>query len=397
MPTQADWIEQQQGREDTSETICQLGQKSTLASTPKIDALLAAHAPVAIAVSGGKDSQTCALATSHHLDRIGHRGPRILIHSDLGAVEWKDSIRICRELAAHLGVELVTLHRAAGDLMDRWEVRWDSSLRRYANLDTLLLVPPWSTPGMRFCTSEFKTHLIESELRRRFKGQAVVNVTGVRRQESTARAHGSIASVDKAGKIWVWRPISNWTVEEVFAYIAQCGLAVHPAYTDYGLDRVSCVFCIFSSLKALTAAAARPETLELYRRMVALEILSTFSFQACRWLGDIAPHLLSAEARQGLVLAKEKATLRIALERSLIREIYYTKPWPERLLTDAEGAQLAEVRQQVTTLVGIESPYLDVHTIRERYTELIAKRDAKNAARRRRRESLAPACVAIAA
>lgn len=397
MATQADWIEQQRHPEDASERICRLGQTSVLASTPKIDELLAAHAPVAMAVSGGKDSQTCALATSDYLDQIGHRGPRILIHSDLGVVEWQGSIRICRELAVHLGVELITLHRAAGDLMDRWEVRWDSSLRRYANLETLWLVPPWSTPGMRFCTSEFKTQLIESELRRRYKGQVVVNVTGVRRQESTARAHGSIASGDKAGKVWVWRPISNWTVEEVFTYIAQSGLALHPAYTDYGLDRVSCIFCIFSSLKALTAAAARPETLELYRRMVALEIVSTFSFQSCRWLGDIAPHLLSAEARQGLIFAKEKAALRLAQERSLIREIYYTKPWPKRMLTEAEAAHLAEVRGQVATLVGIESRYLDVHNIRQRYTQLIAQREAKAAARARRRKSRAPSCTAVAA
>ena len=55
--------------------------------TDDVDALLAAGAPVAIGVSGGKDSCAAALATIEHLDTIGHTGPRVLIHSDLGRVE----------------------------------------------------------------------------------------------------------------------------------------------------------------------------------------------------------------------------------------------------------------------------------------------------------------------
>jgi hypothetical protein len=60
--------------------------------TDEIAALLAAGAPVAIGVSGGKDSCAAALATVEHLDAIGHQGPRVLIHSDLGRVEWRDSL-----------------------------------------------------------------------------------------------------------------------------------------------------------------------------------------------------------------------------------------------------------------------------------------------------------------
>ncbi len=42
---------------------------------------------MAVGVSGGKDSQAAAMATFAHLDDIGHVGPRILIHADLGFVE----------------------------------------------------------------------------------------------------------------------------------------------------------------------------------------------------------------------------------------------------------------------------------------------------------------------
>ncbi len=181
-----------------------------LAVTPEIAELLAADAPVAIGVSGGKDSQAAALATCAHLDAIGHTGPRVLIHSDLGSVEWNESLPVCKRLAAHLGLELIVVRRAAGGLMERWESRWQSSARRYAELSTVTLVLPWSTPSLRFCTSELKTHVIAAELRRRFRGRTFINVTGVRREESAARAKGSVASCDADGRAWSWRPLSDW-------------------------------------------------------------------------------------------------------------------------------------------------------------------------------------------
>lgn len=59
-------------------------QRPSVATTPEIDRLLNDGAPVAIGVSGGKDSSAVAFATVAHLDRIGHSGPRVLIHSDPG-------------------------------------------------------------------------------------------------------------------------------------------------------------------------------------------------------------------------------------------------------------------------------------------------------------------------
>jgi len=91
-----------------------------------------------------------------------------LIHSHLGSSEWNDSLPVCQRLASHLHTDLIVVTRRAGDLMARWEARWRSSVQRYADLETVTLVLPLSTPAMRFCTSELKTHLIEAELRRRF-------------------------------------------------------------------------------------------------------------------------------------------------------------------------------------------------------------------------------------
>jgi 3'-phosphoadenosine 5'-phosphosulfate sulfotransferase (PAPS reductase)/FAD synthetase len=351
----------------------------TVASTPEIDQLIAAHAPVAIGVSGGKDSQAAALATFEHLDRAGHAGPRLLIHSDLGVVEWNASLPACKTLADHLQTELVVVSRKAGDLMDRWEGRWQSSLRRYIELETVTVVPPWSTPSLRFCTSELKTHIITAELRRRFKGQAYINVTGVRRDESRARSKGSIASPDANGRAWNWRPISDWTASDVFSRVTQSGLALHEAYTEFGMSRVSCRICIMSSEADIAAATAVPETQPLYCRMVDLEIASTFAFQNNRWLGDVRPDLLSQARDEALVNAKERAIARSAIESKITSGMRYAAGWPTRMLTDAEAELLATTRIRVGALLGILPRYLTVDQIHERYAELIAARHAKDA------------------
>jgi hypothetical protein len=133
------------------------GGPNQVALTPEVQAMLDRDAVVAIGVSGGKDSDACAIAVSRHLDRIGHKGPRLLVHSDLGRIEWKDSLPNCERLAERLGWELLVVRRQAGDMLARWEGRWQNNVSRYEDLSCVKLILPWSTPSMRFCTSELKT------------------------------------------------------------------------------------------------------------------------------------------------------------------------------------------------------------------------------------------------
>lgn len=356
------------------------GRIMPVAITPEIRALILAGSPVAIGVSGGKDSQAAALATFEHLDSLGHTGPRLLIHADLGSVEWKHSLPVCQRLASFLGVELVVVRRKQGGLMEQWESRWRSNVARYEELSTVTLVPCWSTPRMRFCTSGQKTSQISSELKRRFKGLPIISVTGVRRDESRQRARAVIADQDRSTGIWTWRPIIDWSVADVFAAIDARGIAPHPAYRKFGLTRVSCRFCIMSSLPDLVAATGQAETHELYREMVGLECRSTFAFQGSRWLGDIAPHLLGEQLRDALAAAKERARRRVEAERRITNPMLYVKGWPIRMLSDAEADILAGVRTEVSTMLGLRSRFLDRASIHARYAELLdlrADRDAK--------------------
>lgn len=121
--------------------------------TPEIFTLIDAGSPVAVGVSGGVDSQAVAFATYEHLDKVGHVGPRILVHSDLGKIEWRQSLPVCESIACALNLELVVVRRPAGGLVERWQVRWRNNLNRYLSLFCVKAILPFSTAAWRFCTS----------------------------------------------------------------------------------------------------------------------------------------------------------------------------------------------------------------------------------------------------
>jgi 3'-phosphoadenosine 5'-phosphosulfate sulfotransferase (PAPS reductase)/FAD synthetase len=347
--------------------------------TPEVVALLRTNAVVAIGVSGGKDSVACALAVARHLDAIGHSGPRVLVHSDLGRVEWKDSGPACERLAAHLGWELLTLQRQAGDMLARWEKRWSNNIERYRDLSCVRLILPWSTPSMRFCTSELKGILINSALNKRFPTHNIVSVTGVRRQESSARSKMAVAAplapLSTKGRTGVtWNAIIEWTVDEVFTEIAAAGLALHEAYTVYGASRVSCAYCIMSSLDDLRAAASCADNHDVYREMVRLEAESTFAFQGQRWLADVAPHLLPSELAADVARAKAAAIERQAIEAEIPAHLLFSSGWPTLRPTADEAELLASVRRRVAQTVGIDVGYVSGVDVLRRYDELLAQR-----------------------
>jgi 3'-phosphoadenosine 5'-phosphosulfate sulfotransferase (PAPS reductase)/FAD synthetase len=350
-----------------------------IAVAPDVTEALRHGAVVAIGVSGGKDSAATAFATVDYLNEIGHQGPRLLIHSDLGRVEWHQSISVCEQLAAHLDLELMVVRRRSGDLLDRWHLRWENNVRRYAELSCVKLIMPWSTASMRFCTSELKIAVISRALVERFPNQMILSASGIRRQESANRARAPVSkaqpklrSVSRRTSGLDWHPILDWTTQQVFEYLEQKGFPLHEAYRVYGSSRVSCCFCILGSANDLAAAARCEANHDVYRALVRLESASTFTFQPSRWLGDVAPRLLDAEERSALSFAKERARWREAAESRIPAHLLYTDGWPRCLPTRSEALLLCDVRRSVAGAVGIEVDYTDPERLIQRYQDLLA-------------------------
>jgi 3'-phosphoadenosine 5'-phosphosulfate sulfotransferase (PAPS reductase)/FAD synthetase len=359
--------------------------------TERVQELLVQSIPIAFSLSGGVDGIGAALALSKHLNAIGHQGPRIAIHSDLGVVEHRESMPMCQKAADHLGIPLVVVRRQKGDLLDRWKQRWQDNLQRYAELRCVKLILPWSTAAMRFCTTELKTAISSRDLVERFPGQTILSVLGIRAEESTTRAsmpllvpQPKLVSKTFGTTGYNYYPIHSWTKQQVFDYHQRCQFPTHEAYWKWGMHRVSCVFCILASLADLIAATAIPEHHELYREMVWLEIISAFSFQSRRWLGDLAPHLLTEEMREGLEEAKRKAVLREAIESTIPKHLLFTREWPTAIPTLKEAKLLADVRLQVASIMGLQAHYTEPVAVRERYRELFEEKTRRDEERSKR-------------
>lgn len=360
--------------------------------------LLAAGSPVAIGVSGGKDSCAAALATVEHLDAIGHTGPRVLVHADLGDkdpsldVEWSDSLPACERLAAATGLELMIVRRTAGGMMKRWQKRWSNNVARYADLRCVRVILPWSTPSMRFCTSELKSAPIASALVRRFPGQRIISACGIRREEGNGRKKSPRTNASTSAKNkrltnkraktsgLDWNPIAAWTAGDVFAYCASRGFQMHEGYA-LGMTRISCVFCIMQGQDDQRIAASILAHVPLFRTVVRLEIDSTFGFQGSHWLADVAPQHLDADMLAELAASKARAARRVAIEKRIPKHLLYTKGWPRVMPTDAEAEGLASVRREIAALYGMTVRYTDADAVRARYAELMAINAAKEAAK----------------
>jgi 3'-phosphoadenosine 5'-phosphosulfate sulfotransferase (PAPS reductase)/FAD synthetase len=271
--------------------------------------------------------------------------------------------------------------------MDRWLQRWSNNVARYADLECVKLILPWSTPATRFCTSEMKGAQLAREMRRRYPTGDVVSVVGIRREESSARAKMPVWRADprttrRTGVGHTWHPVLHWSRPEVLDYIRHRGDTVHEAYILYLSSRVSCAFCIMSSLGDLVASASCADNQAIYREMVELEIVSTFSFQGQRWLGDVAPDLLDTSTRQRLKEAKERAAAREGAESMLPPELLFVSGWPTFVPSLNQAGLIAEVRRRVAQAVGLSVSHTDAVSVQERYAQLIDAANRKAADRR---------------
>lgn len=229
-----------------------------------------------------------------------------------------------------------------------------------------------------------KTAIICRALVSRFPGETIISASGIRREESPRRAKAPVSApqkrltnIRKRTTGYDWHPIIDATLEDVLNSHAAHRFPLHEAYTTYGSSRVSCSFCILASKSDLAASASCPDNADIYREMVALEARSTFSFQDSGWLGDVAPHLLGEDLRAKLEEAKRKAALREEAEARIPKHLLYVKGYPVFVPTWEEARVIAEVRGEVSALVGLNVSYTDPARVIDRIQELMWLNDKK--------------------
>jgi 3'-phosphoadenosine 5'-phosphosulfate sulfotransferase (PAPS reductase)/FAD synthetase len=212
---------------------------------------LASYDVILVNSSAGKDSQAMLDHLVALADAAGVRYRLVVVHCDLGRVEWQGTRELAEEQARHYGLRFEVVSRPQGDLLDHVGQRGK-----------------WPASTTRYCTSDHKRGQVRRVMTalvadwRRVTGERrpcrILNCMGLRAEESPARAKKVAFEPDaKASngkrEVHTWLPIFTWTVGQVWDRIRASGVRHHRAY-DLGMKRLSCCFCIFAPKAALLVA-----------------------------------------------------------------------------------------------------------------------------------------------
>lgn len=221
---------------------------------------------VLVNTSGGKDSQTMLRKVAHLAALQGVSDRVVVVHADLGRVEWKGTRQLAEIQARHYGLRFEVVARSQNDLLDHVEARGK-----------------FPSSAARYCTSDHKRGPIRTLMTRLVRELSIegpvqiLNCMGLRAQESSARAKktefrfDAPASTKTTRHVWEWLPILDWTADEVWADIRSSGVPYHFAY-DLGMPRLSCCFCVLSTKSALVLAAQHNPELAAEYAAVELRI-----------------------------------------------------------------------------------------------------------------------------
>lgn len=232
---------------------------------------LANGALFVVSHSGGKDSQAMLIRVRQVIpaDRI------VVVHVDMRELEWPGTEQQARYSAEAEGIPLDRFFVVQADYDMLEQVRRRSLQRPDA--------PPWSSAQYRLCTAALKRQPVErfiDQLQAREGWPVIVDVEGLRAAESSDRAgaesweehprmFGVRSDISGMKRLWYkWLPIKHLSTEDVFATISVAGQVPHWAYAA-GNERLSCMFCVLSSLSDLRNAAIHNP--ELFARFVQAE------------------------------------------------------------------------------------------------------------------------------
>lgn len=222
---------------------------------------LTAYDVILVNSSGGKDSQAMLDYVVELAGAVGVRDRIVVVHADLGRVEWEGTRELAEEQAIHYGVRFRVCARPQGDLLQHVESRGK-----------------WPDSQNRYCTSDHKRGQVATVMTALVKERKaiwgamgnrrqvrILNCMGMRAQESPARKKLQPFEHDKRASngrrhVDTWLPIHSWTVEQVWDRIRQSGVSHHRAY-DLGMPRLSCCFCVFAPKSALIIAGAHNRSL----------------------------------------------------------------------------------------------------------------------------------------
>lgn len=150
-------------------------------------------------------------------------------------------------------------------------------------LDMCLLKGRFPSTKARFCSQLLKHDVVKKQIIDPLleEYEEVVLWQGVRKQESVQRAKLPIWEIDADNTpgLNIYRPILNWTHDEVFQYAKKQGIKPNPLY-KMGMSRVGCMPCIHARKSELLKIFEQFES-EIKRVEEWEKLVSQCSFRGC--------------------------------------------------------------------------------------------------------------------
>ena len=224
--------------------------------------------------SGGKDS----VATWLYLTRELNLPHVTALFADTGH-EFPDLNEYLSLLEREHGLPIVRIHAILGDfdgelvgekVCERLGIDQSSDWRsERLNMERLaILKRRFPSPMARFCTTFLKLAPSRRWMREHCDLENTIRVTGIRAQESPARAaHPVWQDRDEYMGVPIWAPIHSWHFSQVFGLHGKYRVPINPLYLQ-GMARVGCAPCINAKKEELASIASRrPEAFEALRAM----------------------------------------------------------------------------------------------------------------------------------
>jgi 3'-phosphoadenosine 5'-phosphosulfate sulfotransferase (PAPS reductase)/FAD synthetase len=145
-------------------------------------------------------------------------------------------------------------------------VRWTNKAKRRAldmlyptgnpYLDLCLWKGRFPSRTAQYCTEELKRNVaVAYQLDLIDAGHRVISWQGIRRDESLSRRNAK--KIERiAPRLWAFRPLVDWTAEQVFELHRKAGVEPNPLYMQ-GMKRVGCMPCINVGKDQIRQIAAR--------------------------------------------------------------------------------------------------------------------------------------------
>lgn len=223
---------------------------------------------IVASVSGGKDSAAMCL----HLKEMGIGYDAVAMDTGWEATGWREYVD--GPLSDAIGpIKIIRAEVRRLDLIDvsalRPRVR-AAVEEGSAMVQTILRKAMFPSKARRFCTQELKVFPMQREIAARVEqGAEIVNAVGIRRAESEMRRRMTEWEWSDGFDCEVWRPILDWTVDDVIAIHHRHGLRPNPLYLR-GAERVGCWPCIYARKSEIRHIAEKdPERIELLRELEA--------------------------------------------------------------------------------------------------------------------------------